>query len=165
MKQLILAAFLSAFVVAPAAAQNYIGLSGGLMSYEDGNNELDSQGFTVFAGGQFDPLLSIEFAYTSLSTVEVNNKDYNASVMSLSGVLRSPGEGFEPFLRLGLARGDAKFHNANMQPYDEEKDGFVFGLGADFTLNYNSSLRLEYVETDIDGASTDRLSFGTIYRF
>lgn len=165
MKQLILAAFLSAFVVAPAAAQNYVGLSGGLMSYEDGANELDSQGFTVFAGGQFDPLLSIEFAYTSLSTVEVNNKDYNASVMSLSGVLRSPGEGFEPFLRLGLARGDAKFHNANMQPYDEEKDGFVFGLGADFTLNYNSSLRLEYVETDIDGASTDRLSFGTIYRF
>ena len=165
MKQLILAAFLSAFVVAPAAAQNYIGLSGGLMSYEDGANELDSQGFTVFAGGQFDPLLSVEFAYTSLSTVEVNDRDYNASVMSLSGVLRSPGEGFEPFLRLGLARGDAKFHNANMQPYDEEKDGLIFGLGADFTLNYNSSLRLEYVETDIDGASTDRLSFGTIYRF
>ena len=164
MKQLILAAFLSAFVVAPAAAQNYIGLSGGLMSYEDGANELDSQGFTVFAGGQFDPLLSIEFAYTSLSTVEVNNRDYNASVMSLSGVLRSPGEGFEPFLRLGLARGDAKFHDGD-DPYDQEKDGFVFGLGADFTLNYNSSLRLEYVETDIDGASTDRLSFGTIYRF
>ncbi len=164
MKQLILAAFLSAFVVAPAAAQNYIGLSGGLMSYEDGANELDSQGFTFFAGGQFDPLLSIEFAYTSLSTVEVNNKDYNASVMSLSGVLRSPGEGFEPFLRLGLARGDAKLHNVD-NPYDEEKDGLIFGLGADFTLNYNSSLRFEYVETDIDGASTDRLSFGTIYRF
>lgn len=45
------------------------------------------------------------------------------------------------------------------------EDGFIYGIGADFSLNYNSSLRLEYVESDLDGAESDRLSFGTIYRF
>jgi hypothetical protein len=48
---------------------------------------------------------------------------------------------------------------------DGKEDVFIFGLGAVFSLNYNSSLRLEYVETDLDGAESDRLSFGTIYRF
>jgi hypothetical protein len=46
-----------------------------------------------------------------------------------------------------------------------KEDGIIFGLGADFSLNYNSSLRLEYVETDMGDADSDRLSFGTIYRF
>ena len=170
MKQKCLAALIGVFAlstmaIAPAAAQNYVGLSWGLMSYEDGANELDSQGFTVFAGGQFDPLLSVEFAYTSLANAEINNQKNTASVTSISGVLRSPGEGFEPFLRLGLARGDANFQGDADDTYDKEKDGLVFGLGADFTLNYNATLRLEYVETDIDGANTDRLSFGSIYRF
>lgn len=171
MKHLILAflaVLLTPFVSGgPALAQNYIGLSGGLMSYEDGQTDLDSQGFTVFAGGQFDPLLAVEFSYTMLSSVEINKKDYKASVMALSGVLRSPGEGFEPFLRLGLARGDASIASvgSNAQPYDEEKDGLIFGLGADMSLNYNSSIRVEYAETDIDGASSSRFSIGTIYRF
>ena len=82
--------------------------------------------------------------------------------MALSGILRSPGEGFEPFLRLGLARGDSDISGA---PMNGKEDGIIFGLGADFSLNYNSSLRFEYVETDLDGAESDRLSFGTIYRF
>ena len=168
MKQLIFAALFGFFAMAtPAAAQNYIGLSGGLMSYEDGSTDLDSQGFTLFAGGQFDPLMSVEFSYSVLSSVEINNSDYKASVMALSGVLRSPGEGFEPFLRLGLARGDASIASVggNSQPYDEEKDGLIFGLGADLSLNYNSSIRIEYAETDIDGAESSRFSVGTIYRF
>lgn len=157
-------AFLLAFLpVFTAQAQNYIGISGGLMSYSAGNTEMDSQGFTVVAGGQFDPILAVEFSYTSHASVEVSgNGDYKASVMALSGILRSPGEGFEPFLRLGLARGDSDIANEEM---DGKEDGIIFGLGADFSLNYNSSLRLEYVETDLDGAESDRLSFGTIYRF
>ena len=157
-------AFLLAILpVYTAQAQNYVGISGGLMSYSAGNTEMDSQGFTVLAGGQFDPLIAVEFSYTSLASVEVSgNGDYKASVMALSGILRSPGEGFEPFLRLGLARGDSDITGADM---DGKEDGLIFGLGADFSLNYNSSLRLEYVETDLDGAESDRLSFGTIYRF
>ena len=145
-----------------AQAQNYIGISGGLMSYSAGNTQMDSQGFTVVAGGQFDPLIAVEFSYTSHASVEVGANDYKASVMALSGILRSPGEGFEPFLRLGLARGDSDISGSNM---DGKEDGIVFGIGADFSLNYNSSLRIEYVETDLDGAESDRLSFGTIYRF
>ena len=78
--------------------------------------------------------------------------------------MRSPGEGFEPFVRLGLARGDASFMGSG-ERYNDEKDGLIYGLGADFSLNYNSSLRFEFAETDIDGAKTNRLSFGTLYRF
>lgn len=144
-----------------AQAQNYVGISGGLMTYNADNMEMDSQGFTVVAGGQFDPILAVEFSYSSYASVEVENMDYKASVMALSAVLRSPGEGFEPFLRLGLARGDSDINGSDV----DKEDGFIFGLGADFSLNYNSSLRLEYVETDMGDADSDRLSFGTIYRF
>ncbi len=157
-----LAVLLALMPFAAAQAQNYIGISGGLMSYSAGSAEMDSQGFTVVAGGQFDPLIAVEFSYTSHASVEVGANDYKASVMALSGILRSPGEGFEPFLRLGLARGDSDITSAQM---NGKEDGIIFGLGADFSLNYNSSLRFEYVETDLDGAESDRLSFGTIYRF
>ncbi len=163
MRSLFFAILLAALPMLPAQAQNYVGLSWGLMAYDDTGANMDSQGFTLTAGGQFDPLMSAEFSYTSLADVEINGQDNSASVMALSLVVRSPGEGFEPFLRLGLARGDASFMGNDR--YSEEKDGLVFGLGADFSLNYNSSLRFEYAETDIDGASTDRLSFGTLYRF
>ena len=33
-----------------AQAQNYVGISGGLMTYEANDTEIDSQGFTVVAG-------------------------------------------------------------------------------------------------------------------
>lgn len=164
MKQIAIAVLVFFMAGGPAAAQNYIGLSGGFMSYEDGTTELDSQGFTVFAGGQFDPLLAVEFSYTMLSSVEINKRDYKASVMALSGVLRSPGEGFEPFLRLGLARGDAKITGGD-NDYNETKEGLIYGLGADVPLNFNTSIRIEYVETDMDGAKSDRLSAGAVYRF
>jgi hypothetical protein len=144
-----------------AQAQNYVGISGGLMTYNANGMEMDSQGFTVIAGGQFDPILAVEFSYSSYASVEVENMDYKASVMALSAVLRSPGEGFEPFLRLGLARGDSDINGSDV----DKEEGIIFGLGADFSLNYNSSLRLEYVETDMGDADSDRLSFGTIYRF
>ena len=66
-------AFLLALMpFAAAQAQNYVGISGGLMSYSAGNTEMDSQGFTVVAGGQFDPLIAVEFSYTSHASVEVS---------------------------------------------------------------------------------------------
>jgi opacity protein-like surface antigen len=145
-----------------AQAQNYIGISGGLMTYEANDTEIDSQGFTIVAGGQFDPILAVEFSYSAHSSIEVAGADYKASVMALSGVLRSPGEGFEPFLRLGIARGDSDIAGS---ADDGSEDGFIFGIGADFSLNYKSSLRLEYGQTDLGDAESDRLSFGTIYRF
>lgn len=148
----------------PAAAQNYIGLSGGMMSYEDTGADMDSQGFTVFAGGQINAFAAVEFSYTSIANVEANEQNNQASVMALSGLLRSPGEGFEPFLRLGLARGDAKI-TGGQSSYNEAKEGLIFGFGADIPLNYNTSIRLEYVETDMDGAESDRLSVGAVYRF
>ena len=168
MKKFITAtAFIAAFMAVsrvPAVAQNYIGLSAGFTSYDDTGADIESQGLTFFAGGQFDPLLAVEFSYTAIADVETNGRDSQASVLALSGVLRSPGEGFEPFLRLGIARGDGKVMGGG-DSYDEKKTGVIYGFGADFTLNYNSSLRFEYVETDLDGAETDRLSFGTLYRF
>lgn len=165
-KLLVATAFVAfvAFSSAPALAQNYVGVSTGFTSYEDTGADIDSQGLSFFAGGQFDPLVAVEFSYTPLADVDTNGRKTQASVLALSGVLRSPGEGFEPFLRLGVARADGKVTGDN-DAYDEEKSGVIFGFGADFTLNYNSSLRFEYVETDLDGAKTDQLSFGTIYRF
>ena len=148
----------------PAAAQNYVGLSGGFMSYEDTDADLDSQGFTVFAGGQFNVFAAIEFSYTSIANVEANEQNNQASVLALSGLLRSPGEGFEPFLRLGLARGDTKITGGS-EDYNETKEGLIFGFGADIPLNYNTAIRVEYVETDMDGAKSDRLSAGAVYRF
>ena len=96
MKHLVLAflaVLLTPFVSGgPALAQNYVGLSGGLMSYEDGQTDLDSQGFTVFAGGQFDPLLAVEFSYTILSSVEINKKDYKGALAYYKKALRTyPG--------------------------------------------------------------------------
>lgn len=106
MKKFITAtAFIAAFMAvssAPAVAQNYIGLSAGFTSYDDTGADIESQGLTFFAGGQFDPLLAVEFSYTAIADVETNGRDSQASVLALSGVLRSPGEGFEPFLRLGI---------------------------------------------------------------
>ncbi|MCH1567893.1 MAG: outer membrane beta-barrel protein [Parvibaculales bacterium] len=162
MRTLLFAFVLMALPFVPAQAQNYVGISGGLMTYSAGSTDLDSQGFTVLAGGQFDPLIAVEFSYSSHSSVEVGSNNYKASVMALSAIVRSPGEGFEPFLRFGLARGDSDIEGS---PDDGTEDGVIYGIGADFSLNYNSSLRLEYVETDLDGSESNRLSFGTIYRF
>ena len=158
------AALFAIALTSPVAAQNYVGLSGGMMSYEDTGADLDSQGFTVFAGGQFNVFAAIEFSYTSIANVEANTQNNQASVLALSGLLRSPGEGFEPFLRLGLARGNAKI-TGESEGYNETTEGLVFGFGADIPLNYNTAIRLEYVETDMDGASSDRLSAGAVYRF
>lgn len=158
------AALFAVSLAGPAAAQNYVGLSGGLMAYEDTDADLDSQGFTVFAGGQFNVFAAVEFSYTSIANVEANTQNNQASVLALSGLLRSPGEGFEPFLRLGLARGDAKI-TGGTENYNETKEGLIFGFGADIPLNYNTAIRIEYVETDMDGAKSDRLSAGAVYRF
>ena len=164
MQKIIFAAFALMVSAAPATAQNYIGLSGGLMSYEDNGADIDSQGFTVFAGGQYNAFASIEFSYTSIANVEANAQNNEANVLALSGLLRSPGEGFEPFLRLGLARGDAKIMGG-ADNYNETKEGLIYGFGADIPMNYNTNIRIEYVETDMDGANTDRLSAGAVYRF
>ena len=162
--KLLFAALFAMGLASPSVAQNYVGLSGGMMSYEDTGADLDSQGFTVFAGGQFNVFAAVEFSYTSIANVEANSQNNQASVLALSGLLRSPGEGFEPFLRLGLARSDAKI-TGNSEDYNETKEGLIFGFGADIPLNYNTAIRLEYVETDMDGAESDRLSAGAVYRF
>lgn len=164
MVKTIYASLLALFLMAPAAAQNYVGLSGGLMGYEDTGADMDSQGFTVFAGGQVNAFAAVEFSYTSIANVEANAQNTQASILALSGLLRSPGEGFEPFLRLGLARGDAKITGGD-NDYNEAKEGLIYGLGADVPLNFNTSIRIEYVETDMDGAKSDRLSAGAVYRF
>lgn len=166
-KPLLMALFAALFAVglaSPVVAQNYVGLSGGLMSYDDTNADMESQGFTVFAGGQFNVFAAVEFSYTSIANVEANEQNTQAGVLALSGLLRSPGEGFEPFLRLGLARGDAKITGGD-SPYNKTKEGLIFGFGADIPLSYNTVIRLEYVETDMDGAKSDRLSAGAVYRF
>lgn len=163
--KLFFAALFAGALIGPAAAQNYVGLSGGLMSYEDSGADLDSQGFTIFAGGQINAFAAVEFSFTSIANVEANSQNNQANVMALSGILRSPGEGFEPFLRLGLARGDAKITGGDDPDYNETKEGVIFGFGADIPLNYNTSFRVEYVETDMDDAESDRLSVGAIYRF
>ena len=165
MMKLIYAGVLALAISGPAMAQNYLGLSGGLMNYEDTNADLDSQGLTVFAGGQVSPFVAVEFSYTSIANVEANSQNTQASTLALSGLLRSPGEGFEPFLRLGLARGDVKITNGGDNDYDEAKEGLIFGFGADIPLNYNTTIRVEYIETDMDGAKSDSLSAGAVYRF
>lgn len=148
----------------PVAAQNYVGLSGGLMGYEDSGADIDSQGLTFFAGGQINAFAAIEFSYTSIANLDSNDQNTDASLLALSGILRSPGEGFEPFLRLGMVRGETEITGGN-DNYDESKNGVIFGLGADIPLNYNTTIRIEYVETDMNGAETDALSAGALYRF
>lgn len=148
----------------PVAAQNYVGLSGGFMSYEDSGADIDSQGLTFFAGGQINAFAAIEFSYTSIANLDSNAQNTDASLLALSGLLRSPGEGFEPFLRLGMVRGEAEITGAN-DNYDESKNGVIYGIGADIPLNYNTTIRIEYVESDMNGAETDALSVGALYRF
>ncbi len=157
-------AFILAVTTVPAVAQNYIGLSGGLMKYEDTGADIDAQGFTLLAAGQYDPVIAIEFSYTSIASVEANKQENDASLMALSGLVRSPGEGFEPFLRLGIGRSNTRITGGRIN-YDKNKKGLVYGLGADITLNYNSAIRVEYVEGDFDGAELSRFSIGSIYRF
>lgn len=145
---------------APAMAQNYVGISGGVMNYEDTGAKLETQGFALTAAGQFDPILAAELTYSTLAQVTANNEDTQGTLLVLSGVVRSPGEGFEPFLRLGIARSDVE-----MTGYDRSQEGFVFGLGADFALNYNAAIRVEYVEGELDSAEFDSFKIGSIYRF
>ena len=71
MRILFFAISLMAMPVGAAQAQNYVGISGGLMTYEANDTEIDSQGFTVVAGGQFDPILAVEFSYSAHSSIEV----------------------------------------------------------------------------------------------
>ncbi len=148
------------FITAPAMAQNYIGLSGGFSKFSDTGATLKSQGLFFTAGGQFDPLIAVELTYSVLAKVEANNKKTEGSLLALSAVMRSPGEAFEPFLRLGLARS-----NVRIDPYDKSDKGILFGFGADIHLSFNSAIRLEYVEADLDGADYSDIKLGTIYRF
>jgi len=147
-----------------AQAQNYVGLSGGLMRMKDSPNDIDSQGFTLIAAGQYDPRIGIEFTYTSIADVKVNSQTTRAQVMGLSALFRSPGEVFVPFVRLGVGRIRGRIAD-DEAPYKENNEGLLLGIGADFDLSYNSAFRVEYVEGKLDGTDTSRFSVGTIYRF
>jgi opacity protein-like surface antigen len=155
---------LAVVTLGSAQAQNYVGLSGGLMDMKDSPNDIDSQGFTLIAAGQYDPRIGIEFTYTSIADVKVNSQTTRAEVIGLSALFRSPGEVFVPFVRVGIGRVSGRIAD-DVSPYKKKSEGLLLGIGADFDMSYNSAFRVEYVEGKMDGTDTSRFSLGTIYRF
>lgn len=136
----------------------------------DGNSQKRSaDSFSIFGGYKFNDNFAVEANYTDLGRIDFGGVSAKNRVYSLDGVARAPlGAGFGLYGKVGLAYAERDF---NSGLGDKDKTGLKLGVGVDYALTKNVSLRAEATRfnnlPDANGFNkkSDRLGVGLSYQF
>ncbi|MBO9686670.1 outer membrane beta-barrel protein [Roseateles chitosanitabidus] len=125
--------------------------------------------YSIFGGYKFNENFAVEANYTDLGSINFNGINAKNKVYSLDGIARAPlGAGFGVYGKVGVAYADRKFDSGLGS---EHKTGLKLGVGVDYALTKNVSLRAEATRfnnmPDANGFNkkTDRLGVGLAYQF
>ncbi|MCC5856610.1 MAG: outer membrane beta-barrel protein [Ectothiorhodospiraceae bacterium] len=152
--------------------QGYIG--GGVGYYrlndedfldEDERFKDDRWSWKVFAGVQFNRVLSAELGYTDFGKTSRGPFSADASGWSLAGTAALPvTPNFAPYAKLGQLFWDADLEAG---PVSTSRDGndMFYGVGARFALSHNLDLRMEYERFALDDTDLDMGSLNLQLRF
>ena len=132
MKQHILAAtILSACLVAPAAAQMYVGAGVGASKTDS-----EETSWKVYGGYQFTPNWGIELGYTDLGRYLGSG----AEAWSIAGtgtILMGPNWSL-------LGKLGATSNNTHFPGSSDHRNGVLVGIGVGYSFTKNVGMRLEY---------------------
>ena len=188
------AALLKAWLVlifcasAPAFAQNFdyeqdesnrfyltaMGISESNIDYagnKDGTTNETASGFYLSIGYEIYPFLDAELGYSVLDDYknEVAGKENStdADMLEIATLWHFPGDKAEPYLRIAYAQSEVSVTQQNKDLGGSSRDGFTWGLGADWNLTNNSAFRVDYTVGEIEGGDEDleRLMFGLVLKF
>lgn len=136
----------------------------------DGNaQKRTSDSYSIFGGYKFNENFAVEAAYTDLGKVDFGGVNAKSKVYSLDGIARAPlGAGFGVYGKVGVAYAQRDFNNGLG---DKDKTGLKLGVGVDYALTKNVSLRAEATrfnnmpQANGFDKKDDRLSLGVAYQF
>lgn len=171
----------------PAAAQAYLGFGAGWSDYDQGNVipdlissgsfDGDATGFKIYGGYRFHPNFAAELAYVDLGKASYRGTFFGTPVtggsletwgLNVSAVGIVPlGPAFELFGKIGFFGWESRARDTTGGiPFSGEADDadVSFGLGANFNVSRNVSLRVEWERFKaVD--DIDLLSLGLAFRF
>jgi OOP family OmpA-OmpF porin len=109
----------------------------------------------LFGGYRAHRNAALELGYADLGEMTIGGNAVNSEAWELSGLGIVPlGERFAAYGRLGFYRGEARGGGIT-----EEKTDLTFGLGAQYEVNRNVGVRLEWQRyTDFGGGALGAVS-------
>lgn len=175
MKRIAIAALLASFVAAPALAANtgkaYIAGDLGFATYTN-TSPFSSPGMVRIAGGyHFSPMLAAEIGYTSFGDSTVGGTTLSASSFQVAAVGSLPlNAKFDLLGKLGMANNSEKYSDAWGTFASYSQSGLMFGLGAQYHIDKQLSIRAQYEDYgNFDNVpprmSATTISFGVAYNF
>ncbi|HEY6094512.1 MAG TPA: porin family protein [Gallionellaceae bacterium] len=175
MKKIALAALLSTFVAAPALADNtgkaYIAGDLGLATYTN-TSPFSSPGMMRIAGGfHFSPMLAAEIGYTMFGDSTWNGITLSASSLQIAAVGSLPlNAQFDLIGKLGIANNSEKYADAWGTLASYSQSSLMFGIGAQFHVSRQLSVRAQYEDYGyFDNVpprmSASTISVGAVYNF
>lgn len=171
-RTLLAAGFLAGAIAAPALAQAQMQLEPAVRTpYIGGSigiNDDEESVWRVLGGYQLHRNFALELGYTDLGDMTVGGRPAESNAWELVGVGLFPlNESFSLLGKLGAYRGEAEGSGLR-----ETRTDLTYGLGAEYHMNRNLGVRLEWQRyTDFGGGAfgsrgdQDILAAGVIYRF
>lgn len=167
---------LAAGAVAAQDAPIYLGAGAGQASVDEGIILDDEDtSFKIFGGFGFSERFAVEFGYVDFGSFEAHppSAPPGSVVLDLDvDALYGNAVGMLPFTRnlygfakLGVSRWDAGTAIADLTGTDSSGFDVTAGVGAQYLLNNQFSLRGEYERFQIDDADMDVWSFGFLFKF
>lgn len=166
-----LALTLGAGLAKAADTPYYIGGDVGSVSQRVGGDtqKRSSDSYSIFGGYKFNENFAVEAAYTDLGKASFNGVTAKNKIYSLDGIARAPlGNKFGVYGKVGVAYAERDFNNGLG---DTDKTGLKLGVGVDYALTKNVTLRAEATRyNNLPSANgfdkkSDRLGLGLAYQF
>lgn len=125
--------------------------------------------YSIFGGYKLNQTFAVEAGYTDLGSTNFNGIGAKNKVYSLDGIARAPlGNSFGVYGKVGVAYAERDF---NSGLGDTDKTGLKLGVGVDYALTQNVTLRAEATRyNNLPTANgfdkkADRLGVGLAYQF
>jgi OOP family OmpA-OmpF porin len=180
MKKYFRVAIIGTFFLSTATfAQNgYLGFGVGSASYSEGPIDDSGTGFNIYGGYKANENFGFELQYTDFGKQEGTYTYYNntfdttaeISGLGLSAVGFLPfSDSFDLFLKLGVFAWDidGSIENASFGSHSGSDDGsdLLFGLGAEYQLSEQFSIRGAWEMVDNEDGDLDMLSINAQLNF